>query len=491
MDHKNRLLLPALTLALTTMTLTGCNGGSSATTSPTPVTPLLTSVPPSYTIGGTATGFGSSTQLTLQDNGGDDLTLTTGGSFTFPTKLAIGAGYNVTVKTQPTDGSLFGITYGSGTVGSSPITNVTLSPITLTVLHSFAGSAADGSGPTGSLIQGTDGAFYGMTQQGGANNAGTVFKIDSSGAASVLHSFAFSTAEGNTPNGSLIQGTDGAFYGMTQLGGLQYSGTVFKITSGGTKTTLYSFLNSSADGGKPTGNLIQGVDGVFYGMTQQGGFNSNGIVFRVIPDGIEIPLYLFTGSPSDGSGPTGSLIQGTDGNFYGMTYLGGTDNVGTVFKINSSGTETVLHSFQNSTADGSYPLDSLIQGKDGNFYGMTSLGGAHGHGIVFKITPAGVETVLHSFTGSTTAPVDGSTPHGSLIQGTDGNFYGTTQQGGANNAGTVFMITPGGAVTVLHSFNTTDGSAPDGSLIQGTDGYFYGTTYAGGASGNGTVFKIN
>ncbi|HUM99018.1 MAG TPA: hypothetical protein PLI96_00860 [Halothiobacillus sp.] len=490
MDCKIRLLLPALTLVLTTMTLTGCNSDSSTPTS-ADVTPPLTSAIHSYTIGGKATGFVSSTQLTLQNNEGDDLTLTTEGSFIFPEKIATGASYNVTIKTQPTDGSLFGITYGSGTVGSNPVTSVTLSPINLSVLHSFAGDVTDGSGPSGSLIQGTDGNFYGMTQGGGLNNAGTVFKINSSGVESVLHSFAFSTAEGNTPNGSLIQGTDGNFYGMTQQGGLQYSGTVFKITPSGAKTTLYSFLNSSTDGGRPTGNLIQGTNGVFYGMTQQGGYSSNGTVFTITSDGVEMPLHLFTGSPSDGSGPTGSLIQGTDGNFYGMTYQGGANNVGIVFKINPSGVETVLHSFEKSTADGSYPVGSLIQGKEGNFYGMTVYGGGFGNGVVFKITPDGVKTVLHSFTGSTTAPVDGSTPHGSLIQGKDGNFYGTTQQGGVNNAGTVFMMTPGGAVTVLHSFNNADGSAPDGSLVQGTDGYFYGMTYAGGASGNGTVFKIN
>lgn len=490
MNSKNRLLMPALTLALTTMALTGCNSDSATSTS-FDVTPPLTSATPSYTIGGTATGFGSSTQLTLQNNEGDDLTLTSEGPFLFPEKIATGASYNVTVKTQPADGSLFGITYGSGTVGSNSVTNVTLSPITLSVLHSFAGNNTDGGGPTGSLIQGTDGNFYGLTQQGGANNAGTVFKIDSSGVESVLYSFSFSTAEGNTPNGSLIQGTDGKFYGMTQQGGLQYSGTVFKITPNGAKTTLYSFLNTNTDGGRPTGNLIQGTNGVFYGMTQQGGPNNVGTVFQITSDGEEIPLHLFIGGPTDGSGPTGSLIQDTDGNFYGMTYQGGANDAGTVFKINPDGVETLLHSFGKSTTDGNYPVSSLIQGKDGNFYGMTSQGGALGIGVVFKITPAGVETVLHSFTGSTTTPVDGSTPHGSLIQGTDGNFYGTTQQGGANNAGTVFMMTPSGAVTVLHSFNTADGSAPDGSLVQDADGYFYGMTYAGGAGGNGTVFRIN
>jgi uncharacterized repeat protein (TIGR03803 family) len=226
-------------------------------------------------------------------------------------------------------------------------------------------------------------------------------------------------------------------------------------------------------------------------MTQQGGPNNVGTVFQITSDGEEIPLHLFIGGPTDGSGPTGSLIQDTDGNFYGMTYQGGANDAGTVFKINPDGVETLLHSFGKSTTDGNYPVSSLIQGKDGNFYGMTSQGGALGIGVVFKITPAGVETVLHSFTGSTTTPVDGSTPHGSLIQGTDGNFYGTTQQGGANNAGTVFMMTPSGAVTVLHSFNTADGSAPDGSLVQDADGYFYGMTYAGGAGGNGTVFRIN
>lgn len=491
MNDSYRLFLPALLLALIPLALTACHGDSSSPKS-TETPPPLTITTSTYHIGGTANGFTASTQLTLQNNGGDDLTLSAGGAFNFPTKLAIGTGYNITVKTQPVDGPLFGVTYGKGTVGDSAVSNVLVSPISLTVLHSFAGSVAnDGSGPSGGLIQAADGALYGTTQQGGANNAGTVFKISPTGAASVLHSFGFSTTEGNTPNGSLIQGTDGNFYGMTEQGGLQYSGTVFKIAPDGAVTTLYSFLNSGTDGAKPTGSLIQGADGAFYGMTEQGGFNGNGTVFSITSDGEEIPLHIFTGGPNDGGQPYGSLIQATDGNFYGMTFMGGANNVGAVFKMNLSGAQTILHSFENSATDGRYPIGSLIQGTDGNFYGMTPYGGALGHGVVFMMTPSGVETILHSFTGSATTPVDGSAPNGSLIQGTDGNFYGTTQQGGANNAGTVFMMTPNGTVTVLHSFNTTDGSSPDGSLIQGKDGYFYGTTYAGGASDNGTVFKIN
>jgi uncharacterized repeat protein (TIGR03803 family) len=213
------------------------------------------------------------------------------------------------------------------------------------------------------------------------------------------------------------------------------------------------------------------------------------------PNGALTSLHSFDGT--DGEYPESGVIQGTDGNLYGTTQAGGTDSscdselipgCGTIFKITPTGTFTSLHSFQ--LTDGATPARKLVQGNDGNFYGATGIGGANGDGTIFKITPSGLLTTLHSFDYT-----DGADFYVGLVQGTDGNFYGTTGSGGAYGYGTVFKITPGGALTTLHSFDYTD-AADTNALVQGTNGNFYGTTMLGGTGGNpdntpsGTVFEI-
>ncbi len=211
-------------------------------------------------------------------------------------------------------------------------------------------------------------------------------------------------------------------------------------------------------------------------------------------------LYSFGGS--DGSGPWAGLIQATDGNFYGTTTQGGAYGDGTVFKITPSGALTTLHSFAGS--DGSSPYAGLIQGTDGNFYGTTYYGGAAtwcygyaGCGTIFRITPSGTLTTLHSFDGG-----DGAWPQAGLLQANDGNFYGTALTGGATTfcygypgCGTIFKITPSGTLTTLYSFQGSEGAIPIGGLIQASDGKFYGTTEGGGDTvdcqgGCGTIFRL-
>ena len=211
----------------------------------------------------------------------------------------------------------------------------------------------------------------------------------------------------------------------------------------------------------------------------------------------ETNLYSFVGYPTDGSEPFAKLVQGSDGNFYGTTYYGGTNscNCGTVFRISPSGTYTNLYSFVGYPTDGGNPQAGLVQGSDGNFYGTTSGGGAgidcgsRGCGTVFRISPRGNETNLYSFVGP---PTDGSKPVAGLVQGSDGNFYGTTCFGGTNYDGTVFRISPSGTYTNLYSFGSdpTDGYEPYAGLAQGSDGNFYGTANGGGANNYGTVFKL-
>jgi len=309
----------------------------------------------------------------------------------------------------------------------------------------------------------------------------------------------FHGPDGATPRyGSLVQGTDGNFYGTTRGGGAHSRGTVFKMTPSGTLSTLYSFCpqQGCSDGSDPDAGLALGSDGNFYGVTTAGGNSGDGTVFKITPTGVFTSLHSFTGS--DGAEPVGTLLLASDGNFYGTTNAEGEKGNGTVFKITSNGTFTTIYNFCSLSlcADGSGPFSGLVQGTDGNFYGTTSGGGTGFlYGTVFKITPNGTLTTLHSFTGS-----DGSAPYGNLVRASDGNFYGTTSSGGGGQkcsfgCGTIFKITPSGAFTSLHSFNFTDGSYIIAGLTQGRDGNLYGVAGYGGSTQNcgngcGTIFSI-
>lgn len=303
----------------------------------------------------------------------------------------------------------------------------------------------------------------------------------------------FDFTNGAGPNSGLVQGTDGNLYGTTGLGGssnncTDYCGTLFKVSTSGKLTTLHSF--DGTDGYYPTG-LVQSTDGSFYGTTANGGSSDNctngcGTVFKITPLGKLTTLHSFDGA--DGSGPYSGLVQGTDGNFYGTTAYGGASNnctfgCGTVFKITAQGALTTLHNFEGT--DGSGPNAGLVQGTDGNFYGTTYSGGTYGSGTIFKTTTKGAFTTLHSFDGT-----DGAGVYSGLIQGTDGSFYGATEIGGLYTDGTIFKVTATGTLTSVYSFgyDYSEGSNPAG-VVQGTDGNFYGATQVGG-NGFGTIFQM-
>ncbi|MBL9114870.1 MAG: hypothetical protein JNJ83_07655 [Verrucomicrobiaceae bacterium] len=372
---------------------------------------------------------------------------------------------------QGSDGSFYGTTYQGGGSDYGTVFKITASG-THTLLYSF--NNTNGSYPYAGLVQGSDGNFYGTTNGGGASGYGTVFKITASGSHTLLYSF-------NSTNGryeaGLVQGSDGSFYGTTYYGGVSDNGTVFKITASGTHTLLYSF--NSTNGSNPQSGLLQGSDGSFYGTSRDGGASGCGTVFKITSSGIHTLLHSF--NSTNGSLPHG-LVQSSDGNFYGTTSHGGASGFGTVFKITSSGTHTLLYSFI-AQMSGIFPSGGLTRGSDGNFYGTTGFEGVVGYGTVYKITSGGTRTVLHRFNDT-----NGSYPSAELVLGSDGSFYGTTRSGGGGD-GTVYKITSSGIHTLLHSFNSTNGSLPHG-LVQGSDGSFYGTTLKGGASGYGTVFKI-
>ncbi len=371
---------------------------------------------------------------------------------------------------------------------------------TETNLYSFAGSPIDGANPQAGLVQGSDSNFYGTTSSGGTNGAGTVFEFSPSAGYTNLYAFGSFPNDGADPVAGLVQGSDSNFYGTTSSGGTSDNGTVFQINPSGTYTTLYSFAGLPNDGADPAAGLVQGNDGNFYGTTYFGGTtsefngNGNGTVFQISPSGTYTTLYSFAGLPTDGADPAAGLVQGSDSTFYGTTQFGGTSTncgagCGTVFQISPSGSYTSLYSFAGPPNDGSYPLAGLVQGSDGNLYGTTGAGGTNGDGTVFRISPGGSYTNLHSFAG---APNDGAGPAAGLVQGSDSNFYGTTLYGGNNGDGTVFRISPSGGYTNLYSFagSPTDGQNPYAGLVQGSDSNFYGTTRYGGNNGDGTVFEL-
>jgi uncharacterized repeat protein (TIGR03803 family) len=321
--------------------------------------------------------------------------------------------------------------------------------------------------------------------------------------------FSFNGVDGRQPLAPLFQATDGNLYGTTAYGGAHPNctpfpgcGTIFKITPSGTLTTIYDFCAQTGcpDGSQPNG-LIQATDGDFYGTTWGGGADDVGTVFKITADGTLTTLYSFCGDYSCGygEGPSSTLVQAANGDFYGTTsgYFGGD---GTVFKITASGTLTTLYSFcVTGCADGRSPYAGLVQARDGDFYGTTAYGGyGSSGGTIFKITPSGTLTLLYSFCAQV-ACADGQSPFAALVQATNGDFYGTTMNGGnggncAGGCGTIFKITPSGALTTLYNF-CADDSCPHGGgggstagLVQATDGNLYGTSFE--VDGHGTVFKL-
>ena len=504
------------------------------TTSPT-ATPNPTPPPPAtYTIGGTVSGLAAGTQMVLQDNGGDNLAVTTNGAFTFATALGTGVNYAVTVNTQPT-GQTCTVSQGTGTTGSANVANVAVTCSANAASTYSIGGTLSGLTPGSGIavvLQDNGGDNLTLTANGaftfatkllaGASYAVTVntqptgqtctvsnFGAGTVGAANVttvsvtcttgtptatetvLHSFGATATDGATPSAGLIMDSSGNFYGTTETGGPNNVGTVFKITPTGTESVLHSFGATATDGTLPFAGLVMDGSGNLYGTTTGGGVptgvgaHSQGTVFKITPAGTETILYSFTGG-SDGGNPEAGLLMDSGGNLYGTTQQGGSSNDGTVFKLTPAGNKTILHSFAGG-ADGSGPLAALIMDGGGNLYGTTTVGGSSNNGTVFKLTPAGNETILHSFAGG----ADGSGPRAGLIMDSSGNLYGTTYQGGSSNNGTVFKITPSGAESVLHDFGATatDGTLPLAGLIMDGNGNLYGTTSLGVGS-EGTVFKI-
>jgi uncharacterized repeat protein (TIGR03803 family) len=361
--------------------------------------------------------------------------------------------------------NLYGTTFYGGASSYGNVFMVNKKTGEESVLYNFNGSPSDGENPNSNLIKDSNGDLYSTTSYGGASSYGTVFMVNKkTGKESVLYNFNGSPSDGANPGtlGGLVIDSAGNFYGTTTGGGVSGCdvngfwgcGTIFKVSPTGGETVLYSFCSESGckDGANPIAGLIMDDKGNLYGTTFYGGAFSAGTIFKVDPaTGIEAVLYNFTGG-SDGAGPVGPLIMDSAGNLYGTALHGGlissvcasNDYVGcgTVFELAASGKQTVLYGFcsQTNCTDGANPNTSLIKDSKGNFYSTTFYGGASGVGTVFVVNKKTLkETVIHSFTGSTS---DGANPHGSLIRDASGNLFGTTMYGGTYGAGTVFQLIP-------------------------------------------------
>jgi uncharacterized repeat protein (TIGR03803 family) len=361
---------------------------------------------------------------------------------------------------------------------------------TESVLHSFAGNP-DGANPYAGLTL-HKGNFYGTTMLGGTSNLGTVFEISPEGKEKVLHSFA-GGADGSSPQYGVVFDTDGNLYGTTPLGGASNNGTVFMMTASGTETVVYSFPGGD-DGASPSSGVILDDEGNLYGTTMAGGTYACGTVFKLAPSGVATVLYSFTGL-ADGDAPAGGLIRNSEGDLFGtagggMSCIGSSGPCGVVFKVTPSGSETVLHSFKGDMNDGISPSSGLIAGM----YGTTSQGGENGRGSVYKVSPSGEETVLFSFGESD----EGYTPRGNLLA-YGGGLYGTTLDAAYPpcNCGAIYELI-GSNLTPLYDFNGSpnplggapDGAFPNGYLVVGSKDHFYGTTQKGGTSNKGTVFEL-
>jgi uncharacterized repeat protein (TIGR03803 family) len=367
----------------------------------------------------------------------------------------------------------------------------------LKVLYSFTGGA-DGMTPVAGVTRDASGNLYGTTLYGAYPYSGTVFELTKSEKLKVLYAFD-GGSDGASPEGGVIRDAKGTLYGTTSYTksyGYGY-GTVYKVSKSGEHTVLYTF-SGGADGAGPQSALIPDRGGNLYGTTEFGGDLSCGapygcgVVFRLSKTGQENVLYAFHGG-SDGASPVAALVADAQGNLYGTASSGGDAicNCGVVFKLATSGQETVLYAFKGG-ADGAFPDANLIRDGEGALYGTTWSGGdtncdtGLGCGVVFKVRKNGRESILHRFAGGN----DGIGAVSGLVEDSKGNLYGTTRDGGKYSSGTVFKLSQAGKETVLHTFDGKDGAGPQAGLIRDKAGTLYGTTTHGGDFSVGTIYKL-
>jgi uncharacterized repeat protein (TIGR03803 family) len=350
----------------------------------------------------------------------------------------------------------------------------------ITNVASFDGLFASRTGatPLRELTPDQNGNFYGAAPDSGANSFGAVFRVTPDGLLTAVGEFGSSS--GAHPVGGVVQGNDGNFYGSTtdNIGGA-HNGTLFRLTPGGTLTTLVQF--DGANGSVPLAALTKGTDGNFYGTTSVGGASGYGVVFKLTPGGVYTVLHDFDGT--FGREPLARLKQSHDGLFYGTTRQGGASGIGTVFSISPGGAFTHLVSFDG--INGAYPYGEVTEASVGSFYGTASEGGDNGFGTIFRLQ-SGTLTAVYSF-----SPETGVFPEGGLALAGDGmSFYGTASGGGEGGYGTVFKFETAGSLTVLSAFGFWNGAVPTSTPLLDATGNLYGTTAEGGLFGDGSIYRI-
>ena len=358
------------------------------------------------------------------------------------------------------------------------------------VLYSFTKDSAAGEDPSSSLVRDPEGNLYGIAL-GGTYGRGIVFDLGNTGQESVLYNFKGSDGDGDVPDSMSFRDAAGNLFGTTFQGGAYSFGTVFKLDTLGAETIVYDFCRETpCTKGAYPGGVIPGKNGSMYGITYAGGnfsceITGCGTVFKINQYGDLSLLHAFGGADGDGQNPNPGLVLDESGNVYGTTMWGGTDGRGVVFKMTSGGNETVEYSFQGA-ADGEYPNGGLVMDGEGNLYGTANQGGAYNYGTVFKITASGEFTVLYSFPGG----VSGANPYANLTLNQQGNIFGVTAAGGVHNYGIIFELDANGEEQVLHNFGEEgDGVHPSGLVIDAS-GNLYGTTYQGGKYNDGCVFQV-
>ncbi len=380
-------------------------------------------------------------------------------------------------------GNFYGTTHSTGGSGGGTIFKVRPNGDVAT-LHHF--DNRHGGGPNG-LTAGTDGNYYGVTDSGGAFDAGVFFRITPGGVFTVLHEFN-GDSDGGFPIARLLRASDGNFYGTTYLGGSQGLGTFYKITPTGTLTTIVNWTNDAVGWG-PNGDVVQAADGSFFGTNRSAnvpGHEDSGSVFRVSQSGIATVVASLANLPAMDSCLPDGLMQASDGNFYGTTFYGGSKQAGTIYKVTPAGVITLLAEFGPSEND--RPAGALVEGADGCLYGTSHDGGTGGGGTIFKITKSGTLTTLFNMEIGSEGP---SNPWAGLVKGPNGTFYGTSEGGGTYFRGTLFKLDAKGGVTLAAEFFGDDNHAPNSALLQTRDGNFYGTTSYGGYTTSKSVFKMS
>lgn len=470
-----------------------------------------------YVVGGTISGLVSGAVVNLLNDGTESLTLQSNGGFQFPTRLASGSAYDVTIASY-TAGAPCTLSNATGTIVSSNVIDIVVSCATptFTVGGTVSGLTAgesvtlldnggdaltiNSNGPFTFATKVAQSNHYDVTVQPPpgvdcpiANQSGTIDWLNVTNITVSCNSpevllYSFSGTDGQSPDAGLVMDSAGNFYGTTKYGGTNGDGTVFKLSANGTETVLHSFAGGFGDGANPAAPLIMDSAGNLYGTTVRGGPSDNGTVFEVSASGSESVLYYFAGGTADGANPYAAVVRDASGNLYGTTPDGGASGFGTVFEVAAGGTERVLHSFAGGTADGAGPDAALIMDSSGNFYGTTSSGGADAKGTVYELSAGGTESILYSFTGGTG---DGETPYSGLVMDSTGDLYGTTSSGGAHSNGVVFKLSAGGTESVLYSFGSgSDAGFPESDLILDSAGNLYGATLGGGQFGAGAVFEL-